>query len=217
MVLASTKFFETALLFPALEPDFTTTMAQVYEYATDAAPSDVWRFGVFPYRRQTTPRANLQDDLHLEPLQANKTFQEYSFSMHIAANPKQSLLTKFGLDVPRELIVYMALPVLEEQALVVQVNKREFVAGIEQDVSPATKDSGPLLFLTVIGDRIGFQGHQYEILEIHEDQFFGTEIPVWLVATCNKWQPDTTTDASLTDVTDEWRADDLNPQNAVDE
>lgn len=208
--------YKTALKYPDLEPDFTTMMMQLHEYATDIMPNRATRFPTLNFRRRTTPDANLQDDLHMEVLSGNRTWAEYQFPIHVDAQPKRQELSRFGIDEPRDLLAYFALPVLEEQGLVNQLNAKEFVSGVEQDITPVTKDGGPLLFLVNVGDRITFQGYQYDILTVHEDQFFAnTEIPTWLVAACQKWRPNVSTDATLDDSDDDWRDDPLNPDHEL--
>lgn len=208
--------YKTSLLYSLLEPDFTTMMMQVYEYATDIMPNGVTRFPTLSYRRRTTPDTSLVDDLHLEVLPHNREWTEAEFPIYVSANPKRQELQRFGIDEPRDLLAYFALPVLEENGLVVQLNKKEWVSGVETDVTPVTQDGGPLLFLANLGDRITFQGYQYDILHIHEDQFFGnTEIPTYLVAECQKVRPNTSTDVTLDDSDDDWRDDPLNTEHQL--
>jgi len=208
--------YTTDLAYSNLEPDFSTMMSQVHEYVSDIMPNGITRFPILTYRRRTTPEANQVDDLHDEVLSPNRQWTDYAMPFHVAAQPKQQALSRFGIDEPRDLLVYFALPILEEQGLVVQQNAKAVVNGVEQDISPVTTDMGPLLFLVSIGDRIFFQGHQYSILTLHEDQFFGnTEIPVYLVAACQKWRPNVTTDSSLDDSSEAWRSDPLNPEYTI--
>lgn len=206
----------TSLQFTSIEPDFTTTMMQVHEYATDIMPGGIPRFPTLTYRRRTTGDDQLIDRLHMEVLPGNREWVDYQFPIYVSANPKRQELSKFGLDEPRDLLAYFALPVLEENNLVVQLNAKDVVSGAEVDADPATTDGGPLLFLVNVGDRIFFQGHQYDIQSVYEDQFFGnTEIPMWLVADCKKWRPNVPADATLDDSDDDWRDDPLNPDFAL--
>lgn len=208
--------FETSLLYSSIEPDFTTMMMQLHEYATDIMPNGVTRFPTLTYRRRVTPDDNLIDDLHIEALPHNRVWIDYEFPIHVEANPKRQELSKFGIDEPRDLLAYFALPVLEENSLVIQENAKVVTGGQAVDADPATQDGGPLLFLVNIGDRLFFQNYLYEILTIHEDQFFGnTEIPCWLVATLQKWRPNVPVDPSLDDSDDDWRDDPLNPDHAL--
>lgn len=206
--------FNTSLQFSAFEPDFSTQMMLLHDYATDIMPNNLTRFPTLKYRRMTTPTSQKLDNLHSEVLPANDQFTEYDLPINVTANPKRQELSRFGLDEPRELTLYLALPVLEEHGLVIQKKKQVVVDGAEEDDAEDTLDMGPLLFLTLIGDRVFFQGHQYVILNIYEDQFFAnSEIPMWLVAACNKWQPNVTTDTTLNDTDADWRTDPLNPEN----
>lgn len=212
----ATTGFETGLLYSSIEPDFTTMMMQLHEWATDIMPNGITRFPTLTYRRRTTPDENLIDDLHFEVLPANRVWVDYELPIFVEAQPKRQELTRFGIDEPRDLLAYFALPVLEENSLVIQENAKEVVSGQAVDVDPATKDGGPLLFLVNIGDRIFFQHYQYSIQTIHEDQFFGnTEIPCWLVAACSKWRPNVPADPTLDDTDDDWRDDPLNPDHAL--
>lgn len=208
--------FSTKLKFPLCEPDFSCTMGQLHEYATALMPSCPYPFAELTYRRRTTPDSAKIDDLHDEVLPENREWTDHKFPMWVQAQPKRQDLSRFGIDEPRELEIRIALPVLEEQGLVNQLNAQEFVGGLLQDIIPVTKDGGALLFLTDLGDRIFFQGHQYDILSLHEDQFWGnTEIPMWLVGFCNKNRGNTTTDATLDDSSEAWRFDPHNPINAL--
>ena len=207
----SIDFFETQLQFSAFEPDFSTHVGMLYEYAADVMPNGLTRFPTLKYRRRVTPDSAMLDDLHREPLPANDVWQTYDLPLMVQANPKRQELTKFGIDEPREITFSFALPILEEHGLVVQKNAQVVVDGAEQDDTPATIDGGPLMFLVLLGDRVFFQGHEYVILNIYEDQFLAnSEIPMFLTAACNKWQPDTTVDATLDDSADAWRDDPLN-------
>ena len=206
--------FTTTLQFSDFEPDFSTMMMMLHEYASDVMPNSLTRFPVLKYRRFTTPTSQHTDSLHTESLPANEQFVEYDLPIYVSAQPKRQELSKFGIDEPRDLLIYIALPVLEENGLVVQKNRQIVVGGIEQDDPEDTGDHGPLLFLCRPGDRVFFQGHQYVCLTSYEDQFFAnSEIPTWLVFACQKWQPDTTTDTTLNDTDAEWREDPLNPEN----
>lgn len=208
--------FVTALSFSQFSPDFETMMMQLHEYATDIMPNGITRFPILTYRQRSTPSTSLIDDLHSEVIPLNREWTDFKIPIYVEAQPKRQELSRFGIDEPRDLLAYFALPVLEEHELVVQLNAKEVVNGAEQDAVPHTKDMGPLLFQVVIGDRIFFQGHLYEISTIHEDQFFGnTEIPTFLVAACTKWSPNVTADPSLDDSTDDWRADPFNPEHSL--
>jgi len=191
-------------------------MMNLHEYATDVMPNAATRFPTLTYRRRTTPESALEDRLHLEVIPANREWTDYRFPIHVDAQPKRQELSTFGIDEPRDLLIHIALPVLEEQGLVTQLNAKTVVSGQEVDVSPATTDGGPLLFLVNMADRVFFQGFQYDILTLHEDQFWAnTEIPTWLVGTCSKVRANVAADVTLDDSTDDWRDDPLNPDHAL--
>lgn len=203
--------FLTNLQFSAFEPDFGTTMAQLHEYATDIMPNGLTRFPSLVYRRRTTPKSKQISTLHAEVLPGNREFQDYQFPIYVSANPTRKELTKFGIDIPRDLLAYIALPVLEENELVVQKKRQVVVGGTEQDDPADTYDGGPLLFLVDLGDRLFFQGHEYDVLSIHEDQFIGnSEIPAWLVLACERWRPNSSRDETLDDSNEDWRYDPYN-------
>lgn len=204
-------FYETSLQYSDFEPDFSTHIAMLYEYATDVMPNSLTRFPTLKYRRRVTPDSALLDTLHREPLPVNDEWETYNLPLLVQANPKRQELTKFGIDEPREITFSFALPVLEEHGLVVQKKRQVIVDGAEQDDPADTLDGGPLMFLVLLGDRVFFQGHEYVIMNVYEDQFFAnSEIPTFLTAACNKVQPDTPADATLTDEDDDWRDDPLN-------
>ena len=207
--------FKTGLKFPDCEPDFSCTMAQLYDYAAYDCPGCPLAFAQVPYRLRRTTENEQIDDLHDEVLPANRIWQDGNIlPMWVQAQPKRQELSRFGIDEPRELEIRIALPVLEAAGLVIQRNAQEFVGGTLQDIVPNTKENGALIFLTDLGDRILYQGFQYDVLSMHLDQFWGnTSIPMWQVGFCNKTRPNTTTDVTLDDSTEDWRDDPLNPIN----
>mgnify|MGYP003419212713 FL=1 len=204
----SSEFYQTSLKFSEYEPDFSTAMAMLHESATQPVPNGMQSFPNLKYRRRTTDNADRIDDLHHEVFQPNNSWQEYSFPAHIEAQPKQQLLTRYGIDEPRDLLVYIALPVLEQHGLVVQLpfevpENNELTVPDEENT-----DMGRLRFLTQVGDRFWFQNKQYELLTIHEDQFFAcTAIPAWLMGTANVWKPDVTEATTFSDDEADWRDD----------
>lgn len=208
--------FKTQFKFPDCEPDFSCSMKSLYEYATNTIPNCPHPFAEIPYRRRITPESNQIDDLHDEVLPENRVWDDTTLHMWVQAQPKRQDLTRFGIDEPRELEIRIALPVLEEKGLAIQRDAQEFVGGSLQDIVPATKENGAILILVDAGDRIVFQGFQYDILSVHQDQFWGnTEIPIWIVGFCNKTRPNTTTDSTLDDSDEDWRNDPLNPINSL--
>lgn len=208
--------FMTNLSFSQFSPDFETMMMQLHEYATDIMPNGVTRFPTLTYRKMATPRDTAITDLHLEVLQREKLWDDFEFPIYVVADPAQKELSKFGIDERRDLMIRIALPVLEEQGLVIQKNAVQFVDGVEVELDPVTVDHGPLHFLANLGDRVFYQGSQYEILDLKPDQFWGnTDIPCWLLGTCEKHKLDTATDETLDDSEDDWREDTHNPDHAL--
>lgn len=201
--------YQTQFKFRQYEPDFSTTLEMIHEYATDIQPNHITRFPLLKYRRYTTPVDNLTDDLHEEVMPGRRTYQDYNLFAYVSAEPKRQELSKFGIDEPRNLMVYLAITVLEEAGLAVQLQAEYPEGTTDQDdlvEDPDSKDGGRIRFLVGLGDRFWFQRQEYVILSTHEDQFFGnTAVPTYMVASANLVREDTSKEKFQHDANDDWR------------
>lgn len=179
----------TNLSFPEYEPDFSLIMGQVREFNTGSADCGVTGFPELTYLQQVTDDSQWIDEDHMEVRPEDKKFVQYNLHAYVTVQPKRQELSKFGLDEPRDILVYPSLPILEDAGLVTQVNAEYANGSFKEDIKPTRLAGGNLLFGINPEDRVWFQHQLYTVLNWYEDRFFGnTSIPLYLVLACNRYR-----------------------------
>lgn len=120
------------------------------------------------------------DDLHGEALEADKVFKpRIALKTHIVADPPQQLLTKWGVDSPRDVVLHPSVIWLVH-------------VGLARFSQPEDVTSRPLYAID-IGDRFVWDDRRYEIKEVWRDVYWGnTNRPLYMRMTANLWRPTTT-------------------------
>lgn len=220
--------FRTAFQFPNIEPDFSTTCALVHEQAVNVLPNHVGRSPLVRYYRRTTTPTRFVNPFHREVPEFREEFEEYDLRIHFTVNPRTKELSKFGLDERRDILLYFALPVLEEAGIAFQVT-RETVERFERRggqissspylsdhlniifADPSDAEHGRIEFLMRPGDRVFVQHQTYQIQNFYPDQYFGhTSVPMYVVAAAELWRGDQSATPEVFPQTD-WREDSTAP------
>ncbi len=139
---------------------------------------EYWTIHGQEVRYEVLDRASteLTDDLHGEALEGDKIFRPpVSLRTHLTADPPQQLLTKWGLDEPRDVVLHPSVIWLVQ-------------AGLARFSQPEDPTSRPLYSID-IGDRFIWDDRRYEVKEVVRDIYWAnTNRPLYLRVTANLWR-----------------------------
>lgn len=173
-------------------PDFQQIMQWTrefnngYMFGVPGCSEGVYRFPLILYRKLVTGRDRYVDDLHDEVHDKDEEFYEVEFRAYVSPEVPMMDLTRFGLDLRRPIQVKASLPCLEEAGLIVQLPQYEIVNGIRVVKEPLDFDNGDILCLCRPGDRLWYQGQEYDVLTVQPESFFGnTKIPLYFNLVCD--------------------------------
>lgn len=189
----------TTFSFPPLEPTFTAVYNMVRDYnlgwaRCNADEDDPWfhRFPLVTYLRNITPPTQYTDELHMEVLQPDMQWAQYEMRCLVTLNPSEQELTKYGLDLKLDILLYPCLPLLEDLGLAVQAPGELYVGPRKVVPNETDYNNGPIRFLCAPGDRAWVYGQLFEIQHVYPWNYLGnTNIPLYLVMAANRYRPDT--------------------------
>lgn len=151
---------------PTMNNDLRTTQEMVLEYVQVHAQEVLY---------EIQDRANpLVDELHGEILSEDREYKAaVKLLTFVEVDPPQALLTKWGIDEERDLVLRPAVISLVEAGLA------KFSR--EDDVT-----SRPIFFIGM-GDRVTWDDTRYSVKEIVRERYWGnTNRPLWMRLTLSR-------------------------------
>jgi len=157
-----------------------------YMFRISNCSDSVYQFPLIKYRKVVTGKEKMIDELHMEVLDENEEFFETEFRALAITESFAMDLSKFGLDLRRPIQVKAALPCLEDAGLIYQLPQYDIVDGIRVVKVPLNYDNGDILCLCRPGDRLWYQGQEYDVLVVIPESFLGnTKIPLYYSLVCD--------------------------------